>query len=661
MKIPRIKLQWGTARQQPGNWYLGLLGFYERKGGGRSRGLAISMRGILLWGFAACVAGWFAAAGYVFWKWEQRAYNYVRYVDILLYPIRKDEITKLRGQAMIAEGFDQLKKNNWRGGVQLLRIGLEKHPRDLKARLEIAKFFIAAKVRAKAQETLLGGFSDTYPGRTYIEAAIMVASSGEDSELVIEICKRALALHQKGRHPEADRRWLVEQHIRALLAEQRSDDALAFAEAQAGEIDDAVLSEPRLLALLQAGRLPEAVAFVETWRGRAGTTPQVLRLQARTYREAGRIDDMTAVLDEILRQDPTDARSRVFSIIQNLLAGRDEAGRAQIEDFIFRFGGTRENYALLAEPLAEIKRRSELEHVISAADDRGIRDPRLAASRLQVLITERDWAEANRQLEAVRALLPADAVARATLIDLLHVLIAAASDPAEGRQSTLVDYIATRQLPMSIYRQCVEVLRSAGRTETALQVVRLAEGVFPANRFLLATRRTLESEIAAAKAAAEANRVVKTASAAFDSPATFYPALAEAEKTQGIAAALALARELRVLRPNWLADQDANLAYQELQLHAKGDDIVALQGAVRRYLNNDQGRIRNTLAVATTLFEAGRKDEARLVLEEVLRRVPDQATARSLKTKWFPPKPAQASEAKAPEPATGATSAVEAK
>ncbi|MBC8010931.1 MAG: hypothetical protein H7067_12640 [Burkholderiales bacterium] len=648
MKIPRIKLQWATAKQQPGNWYLGLLGFYERKSGGRSRGLAISVRGILLWGLAACVAGYFAAAGYVLWKWEQRAYNYVRYADILLYPIRKDEINKLRGQAMIAEGFDQLRANNWRGGVQLLRIGLDKYPRDLKARLEIAKFFLAAKVRAKAQETLLGGFSDTYPGRTYIEAAVMVASSGEDNELVIEICNRALALHQKGRHPDSDRRWLVEQHIRALLAEERSADALAFAEAQAGDIDDAVLSEPRLLALIQARRLPEAVTFVEAWRARAGATPQVLRLQARVYRESGRIDDMSAVLEEIVRQNPTDARSRVFSIIQNLLAGSDAAGRAQIDDYIFRFGGTPENYSLLAEPLAEIKRRPELESVVAAAADRGIRAPRLAAARLQVLISERDWAEANRQLDVVRALLPADALGRATLLELLNVLIAAASDPAEGRQSTLVDYIALRQLPMSAYRQCIDVLRSAGRTETARQVVRLAEGVFPANRYLVATRGSLDAEIAAVKAAAEASRVVKTADAAFASPAAFYPALAEAEKTGGPSAALALARELRVLRPNWLPDEDANLAYQELQLHAKGDDIVALQGAVRRYLNNDQDRIRNTLTVATTLFEAGRKDEARLLLDEVLRRVPDQPSARALKTKWFPPKPAGAAAIPAP-------------
>ena len=88
IKLPRIKLQWGTAKEQPGNWYLGLLGFYDRKGGGRSRGLAISLRGILLWGLAACVAGYFAIAGYVFWKLDRRPYNFVRYTDILLYPLR---------------------------------------------------------------------------------------------------------------------------------------------------------------------------------------------------------------------------------------------------------------------------------------------------------------------------------------------------------------------------------------------------------------------------------------------------------------------------------------------------------------------------------------------------------------------------------------------
>ncbi len=658
IKLPRIKLQWGTAKEQPGNWYLGLLGFYDRKGGGRSRGLAISLRGILLWGLAACVAGYFAIAGYVFWKLDRRPYNFVRYTDILLYPLRYKQIDELRGQGAIAEGFDELKKGNWRGGVMQLRIGLEKYPRDLKARLEVAKFFLAAKLRVKAQEMLFQGLEHGYPGRAYLEAAIGVVSAGEDYEMVVDLCDRALKLHDPARHAASDRRWLLEQRIRALLAEKRNEDALAFAESQAGEVDDAVLSELRLLALFQAGRFADAVAFAEAWRARVGPTAQVRRLQARSYREAGRGEDMARVLEELRRESPADPRVRVFSIVQNLMAGRVEDARAQLDDYIFRFGGMLENYVLLAEPLAEIKRLPEIETLLAAANERGLFDARLPAARLQVLISERRWAEAKTQLDEIRAKLPAVAVGRATLLELLQNLIDAASDPAEGAQTTLTNFIAVRQLPMSAYRQCLDVLRTAGRISTAREVVRLAEGVFPSNRYLAETRTALDAELAAAAAAAEAARGVKVAAPAFASPATFYAALDQAKAREGRGAALALIRELRQTGPVWLADETEPLGRRELELEAEGDDIVALQAAVRRYVNEDRIRIQHTIAVATRLHEAGRAEDARIVLDEVLRRVPGQPAAVALKAKWFPPKPAPAAaEGEKPSaPAPGSAS-----
>ena len=648
MKIPRIKLQWGTAKEQPGKWYLGLLGFYDRKGGGRSRGMAVSLRGALLWGLVLCVAGYFAAAGYVFRRLDRRPFNFVSYTDILLYPIRKDEINELRGKAAIAEGFDALKRNDWRAGVMQLRIGLEKYPRDLRARLEVAKFFLAAKLRGKAQETLLAGLEKDYPGRAYLEAAISVVSAGEDYELVIEICDRALALHDPAENPAADRRWLIEQRIRALLAEQRSDEALEFAEKQSGEIDETVLNELRLLALLQAKRFDEAVRYTEEWRERVGDSPQVLRLLARSYREAGRTEDMSRVLAELRRLAPADPRVRVFGVVQEYLAGTEETARAQLDDYIFRFGGSAENFALLAEPLAEIKRVDAIDVILEAAAERGYREVRLPAARIQALISLRRWAEAKTELEDLRGRLPADAIARATLLELLQVLIGAASDPADGAQSTLTDFIAVRQLPMQVYRQCVEVLREAGRTHTAREVVRLAEGVFPGNRYLVKTRAELDEQLAAARAAAEANREVKTVDAAFAHPKAFYAALERRRAEGGAAAAAAYLRDLRQAAPVWLSGEAEPLGRLEMELLSEGDDIVMFQSAVRRYVNDDRIRIVNTITLATRLHEAGRDTEARLLLDELLRRVPEEPIATKLKARWFPPAKPAGAEAAAP-------------
>lgn len=643
MKFSRIKLQWGASKQQPGQWYLGTVGVYDRKGGSRAKGLAISMLAVCLWMFLLGCIGYFSLAGYYWWKQEQRRYNFVAYTDVLLWPLSADkrrEIKELQGKAILAEGMEDLKTGQWNKALMNLRVGLDKYPRDNPARLQLARIFLAYRLRDKAQETLMAGLDYGYPGRAYLESAISLAASGEDYELVIEICDRGFSL-MPANASAAERRWLVDQRLKALLAEKRNDDAYAYSEKMAAYMDETVLSEQRLLALLQSRRADEAVTFAEEWRKRDGDTAQVLRLLARAYREAGRNDDMAQVLDELVKKNPADARMRVFAIIQTMLAGNESSGRLMIDDFIFRFGGTPENYVMLAEPLAEIKNRSSLGTVLAAAEERGIRDPRLPMAMLQIMIGEQSWGEANRQLEVVRDLLPPDGVGRASMLELIRLLIAAASDGGEAAQSSLVEYVASRQMPMSAYRQCIDVLRVAGRIETARLVVRSAQGVFPSNRYLADCVAEFDGKIAAAKEAeAAAKAAAKGAPApAFATAQAFYAALEDREKTGGPEAGVALLRALRSERPAWMASEGEALDLREMQINARTDDVVALQGAVRRYLNTDRIRVQNTLALARSSYDEGRKDHARIILDEVLRRVPDQEVALALKAKWFPPPP----------------------
>lgn len=645
-RFPHIKLQWGASNTTPGRWYFGLVGVYRRKSG-RGKGLAVSLRGVAILAAAAGLVGYFCGAGYYWWKQEQRAYNFVRYSDVLLYPLsaeKRREVRELQGKAMIAEGLDALEAQQWNRALMSLRLGLDRYPRDLTARLTLAQIFLAYRVRAKAQETLLQGLDHGWPGRAYLQSAMEVAAAGDDHELVVTICDRALALHDPARHSDADRRWLVEQRVRALLAEKRSDDALSFAEQEAGAVDDDTLSELRLLALLQAGRFPEAVAFAEGWIARSSRSPQALRLLARAYREAERPDDMVKILAELRAGAPADPRVYVFSLIQHLLAGLEREGRAILEDYIFRFGGIEANFVLAAEPLAEINRPEELEILLAAAAERGMRDPRLAATRLQVLISGRRWAEATRQIADLRTLLPDGVSARANLLDLFQYLVAAAADPADGAQSSLTDYIRARQLPMGVYRQCVETLRKNGRIDTARQILTFAQGVYPTSRYIAETAAALDAEIAERRAAEEAARPVVAAVAAFATPEAFFAEVDRLGAEEGRAAALVLFREMRKARPEWAPSQEEPLGRRELELHAEGDDIAAIQGAVRTYLSADRVRIQHVVALATRFHEAGRDTEARMLLNEILRKVPGDPAASGLLARWFPAPSVDSSE-----------------
>jgi len=635
--LPRIKLQWAASATTPGDWYLGLFGHYNRAGG-RGRGLIISLRGVLLWFLAACVAAYFLGAGYVFYRLERKQYNFIRYSDILLYPVRYKEVDELRGQAMIAMGFDDLKNNNWQEGVMKLRIGLDKYPRDLKARLEVARFFIAAKIRNKAQETLLGGLDQGYPGRAYLDSAITVVGAGEDYELVISICERALALATEAT-PAVDRRWLAEQKVRALLSEQRSDEALTYLDTLTSGADSASLTELRSLALLQSKRIDDAVTFVEAWCLRSPQDSQVMRIQARVYREAGRIADMNKVLNALRAQNPSEPRFRAYGIVQNLLAGEDQLGRELIEDYIFRFGGTPANLILLAEPLADAKRPAELEIVLSAAAERGVTDIKLETAKLQVAMNDRNWVESRRLIGSLRTQLKNDNAGRAGLLEFFGYLVAAAADPADGAQTTLTNFIALRQLPMSMYRQSIVLLRQAGRPQTAREVVRLGQGVFPANRYLVVSKDELEAELKTARDAAAAARPEKQLAAEFVTAARFYVALDRLVASDGGERGLLMLRELRTAAPAWIAGEGEPLARRELDIQAQGGDVVELQAAARRYINEDKIRLANAIVVATRLYEAGRSPDARIVLNEILRRVPGHLPAVALNAKWFPPAP----------------------
>ena len=107
MKLPKIKLCWNGSRVQA-DWRLALFGGYARSPGGRRIGWVISLRGVTAWLSGLAVVGYFAGALVLWVLLERRPYNYVAYTDLIL-PTRWGGVEKLRGQAQIAEGLDDIK------------------------------------------------------------------------------------------------------------------------------------------------------------------------------------------------------------------------------------------------------------------------------------------------------------------------------------------------------------------------------------------------------------------------------------------------------------------------------------------------------------------------------------------------------------------------
>lgn len=642
MALPKIKLCWNGSRFAA-DWHLGLFGTYARGGGtSRLRGVVISVRGVFVWLGALAFVAYFTGAAALWWWLGRRPHNLVTYADLVL-PTRWDGIRAKRGQALIAEAKDDLAARKWGDGIQKLRIGIAKYPEERDSRLVLAEIFLAMKARKLAISTYDGGLDHGYPGRAYMEAMLKSAAQSENHEWAIRTCDRALAM--TGKDAEADRAWLIQRKTLSLLAAGRVDEALGLAD-EVSAARNSTLGELRVLGLLQAGRPAEAVAFLRAWIKRTGAVddPQILRLEVRALRESGDLAGMESTIERLRRLTPADPRPYAYAIVQRALAGID-AG-AGIESYLMRFGSQPEALQLLANPLAEIGRGDLLDRLLAHARQQGFNPAPIDRLRLQVLMGKGEWRLAEGVLATLKPGTEGDP--EETWRQLAAARIQAALDPAEGAQSNLVALVRGRLLALGFYKDLIVSLRQAGRPATAREIVTFAQGLYPENQQIDGWRKELDAELAASEAARQA--AIPKVQTAVSVPALAIPAvvreklteaafderLAGLEKAGDFEGALALVREARRSKPDWLAARDTDLARREVGFYGRAGDLLGLRAAARLYVTGDRLRSAQMIETARELRAAGRKAEAVFLLRELAARVPDYAPAARLLAEWEP-------------------------
>ncbi|MET0263214.1 MAG: hypothetical protein ABW223_09975 [Rariglobus sp.] len=646
MAFPKIKLCWNGSRVDA-EWHLGLFGFYQRgTSGSRLRGVVVSLRGLLAWLGGLMVVAYFTGAA-ALWFWlDRRPYNYVTYTDLVL-PTRWSGIEKLRGQALIAEGMDDIKARKWGEGLAKLRIGIARNPDEINARLTLAEIFIAMKARKQAIDIYDGGLDVRYPGRNYVETMVKSAAQSENYDWWIKTCDRALALVKDHPALAEERRWLIRQKLAALVAADRTEEALAVADAE-GETTSPTISEFRVLALLKSGKPNEALAFLKDWEARADSRedPQILRLQVRAFREAGDIASMDRALEALRQQAPSDPRPYVYGIVQRLLAKQRVSATATLDSFLLRFGSTTEYLQMLAAPLAEIGERPMLEQLIGYAKQQGFALEPFRRFLIQALIGAGEWRAASVAIAEVDTAQKTGTAA--TWYEVMEAQIQAALDPSAGAQSNLVNLVRGRQFTLSFYKDLIENMRKAKRPSTAREVITFAQGMYPQNSVIETWRKELDGEIAAAQAANEAALVAiprpvpKPAASTPAAPreafveAPFMAQVDELSKAGDYAGALQRIRDVRRANPTWLSGRDLELTRSEIRFHGHSGDSLALRTAARLYITGDRLRSAQMIEIARELHTAGKKDEAVLLLKELVAKTPDYTLAQRLLAEWSP-------------------------
>ena len=679
MKLPKIKLCWNGSRVEA-DWRGGLFGGCARSPGGRRVGWVISLRGALAWFSGLLVVGYFAGALALWVLLERRPYNYVTYTDLIL-PTRWSGIEKLRGQAQIAEGMDDIKAKRWGAGLAKLRVGIARNPDEIKGRLVLAELYLAMKASKQAMAVYDGGLQASYPGREYVEAMIKVAAQSEDFEWWLRTCDQALAKVANNPALAGDHRWLIQEKLRALIAAERPDEAIVLAEAE-GESRNPAISELRVLALLSAHKSGEAVSFLRDWAEQIGRKPdaQILRLQVRALREAGDLVAMGQALESLRQLAPIDPRPYVYGIVQGVLAGQNDEARRGLDSFFLRFGSTAQYLQMLAAPMAEIAERDLLEQVIAFARQQGFELTALRRSLVQALISRGDWRDAAGVLGELATTVKKDPASNAWY-ELMNAQIQAALDPSEGTQSNLVSLVRGRQFPLSLYKNLVGNLQRAGRLSTARELITFAQGVYPKNTVLESIRKELDTRISADVVTKERETTLATATrrreldtalaAAVARPpslqkapplqsvagipstaaatavrevlgeADFFKRLDVLSQEKDFAGALQSIRDLRRAKPVWLSSREADLSLAEVRLNGRAGDSLALRSVVRRYLTGDRLRGAQLIEVARELHTSGNKDEAVLVLRELVAKMPDYRVAQNLLAEWGAKPPAQ--------------------
>ena len=644
----RLKLIWGAGHVIKGRWYFGLFGIYDRVEGEPGSGLAISIRGFLAWLAGIAVVGYFAAAAALVLWLDRNPYNQVSYVDALTLPIRWQNFQKLRGQSLIAEGRADMKAGRWADALFRLRAGLARDPGDLTARLLLAQFFVATNQRPLARRTLNEGLSVTFPGRTYLEAVISMAAYAEDYATIENVAERYLPGLTAAAHARS-RRWLTERRLQNLIESGQGERVISFTQTER-VVPEATLNELRVLALLKLGRTQEAVHQLQRWLERSPSDAEVVtRLLVRATREAGQIEAMDRALAEMIARSPGSPAPFVYRVVQLTLAGRTEAAREALDDYFRRFGASAENLRLVADPLASIKAATELGRIVEVAREQGFATRGLRLLQAQAFLLDGSPGEAKRILgllgyedssanTKVGILRPAGtsnprvvAFEQATQAWLL-VLAEALVSPAPAAQSALLEAMAKRPSTIASLREIVLILRRAGRTETAEAVLRRAEGPYPENPWIQAQL----SELATAARMAIDKVGVRPTEGTVIGEKPFFAQLSANLASGNWGTAQKLVKELRAAKPppTWLQQRDSELLLAQMRIEYGLQDRLAMLISAKLYLDGDVRRSLATLEFAQEIHAAGAKNDALLLVREVLRKDHNFPPAERLLAAW---------------------------
>lgn len=637
----KLRFLWRGKIDRSAHGLLGVFGFHHDRIVQRWT-LLISLRRALYFFIAGALLAYFGGgAGLYFWL-NRSPHNQVRLPDLLL-PTRWSGLSVKRGQAYIADGLDDLKAGKFGEAFMRLQVGVAKDPGDLPARTELAGMFASMNRPAQGLQILVQGLGHAQPDRAYTQALLAQAMTWEDYRTAVQVCDRLLARPGSA----ADRVWLQEQKCRALLAAKEPGEVVRLTQPPA-ELSSAILDECRVLALLDLKRPADATALLQTWTRRLPDDPEAVRLQARAFREAGRFAEMEGALAALVALRPAQPAPYLYGVVQRALAGDRRGAARALDNYLFRFSDQPAAILQAENAAAEIAEPALVKRCVDEARAHGFKLLDFLVLQTQARARAGDLAGAQAALvEAAPLVEPTDATGHFWL-ELMGRVLTTARTGTDGARIDLVNYCRTHRLTLSFYEFMIAVLRKAGRTPAAAAVAGVAQGVYPASPTLAAWSGELTAALAAAqpRPAALAPPSVRSAPLPPRPAGENLAALTDGEffaRLDGLiaqkqwAAADQLAGGIRQAQPDWLLANNGELLARQVRIYQARSETLAMQMAVRQYLDGSVDRTVRMLTLAQVAARGGDRANAIILLREVLRVTPDVPAAKRLLAEWAPP------------------------
>lgn len=613
IKIPGLRLVWRPSSATDAKWLLGLLG-YGYKGTPRRLMIHLSLRGVLLWGAGAAVAGYFLGTAALAWYWGRNPYNHITYADLVL-PTRWSQLKEKRGQGQIDEGINHLRTGKYATGLMLINTGLARKPSHLQARMALAQLYIGMGYLYRGVQLLEDGLDYGTPPKTYLDSLFRLTLYLEDYERVLAIAERIEGALPSGENPQ--RRRLLMMRATALEKLQRYDDLERLRNASR-ETPSFAIESAWARAKAARGNPAEVLREIAREPDRFGVPADRCLLQISLAIAARDPAAAEAAIRDWLKAEPTQPQPRIEEIVALVRLGDGTKAQDRLQRFFINFGSDRSAVLLLMKKLTEPPDVAWLKRVRREAEEYGAWSVEMRVLYVQGLILAGSIAEALPEFNLTADLLRSRGPDGGWIEGTQRILDVLTSDSPSNRSQFLV-FFRTKRLPPEAFRFALKSLQNAGATELAGELAILAQNRFPALREATSLTNALAAQTKPTEKAG----------------ATLSEAQARVElrtiETDIQAGRLDVAFDrLKKVEAGTFPALRSEVLMRRIELHGALDESSQLSAALQLYLSSpdvSQSWLRN---LAANWQAGGHSDSAAVVARQTLARFAEAKWATAL-------------------------------